>query len=158
MIYHLPLCQVEGFLRSVLSMIGVDLPVPDHTTLSRRGSALGRLPLGPKVVNGPVHILIDSTGLRIHVGRSCKPRKNRAWRKLHLAVDRDSGEILAAELSSRKTHDSTRAPKLLRQLDRGVAAAYADGTYDTAAVYQALREQGGGGAPGFSSFLHAPPA
>ena len=141
-VYHLPLRQLEGFLQSVFSMIGVHLPVPDHTTLSRRGRALGKLPLRPKMVKGPVHILIDSTGLRVHVGQSCIPPKHRSWRKLHLAVDRDSGKILAAELSSRKTHDSTRVPKLLGQPDGRVASACADGAYDTDAVYEAIRVRG----------------
>jgi hypothetical protein len=144
-VFHLPLRQVEGFLRSVAAGLGLELPIPDHRTLSRRGRALGKIALGPRHGKGPVHILIDSTGLRVHVGGSRVPPRNRAWRKLHWAVDRDSGEILAAELSSRKAHDSTRVPKLLKQLDLRVASACADGAYDTDAVYEALREQGRGG-------------
>jgi IS5 family transposase len=144
-VYHLRLRQAEGFLRSVAVGLGLDLPIPDHTTLSRRRKALGKVALGPMHGTGPLHILIDSTGLRVHVGHRCTPPKNRAWRKLHLAVDRDSGEILAAELSSRKAHDSTRVPKLLKPLDRRMASACADGAYDTDAVYEALRKQGGGG-------------
>jgi hypothetical protein len=62
-----------------------------------------------------------------------------------LAVDRDSGKIWAVELSSGRAHDSTRVPKLLKQIDRRAASACADGAYDTDAVYEALREQGGGG-------------
>jgi len=145
MVYHLPLRQLEGFLHSVFSMLGVSLPIPDHTTVSRRGRALGKLSLLPTVGHGPVHIVIDSTGLRVHVGQSCIPPENRSWRKLHLAVDRDSGEILAAELSSRKTHDSTRVPKLLKQIDHRVASACADGAYDTDAVYRMLSAPARGG-------------
>jgi hypothetical protein len=91
-VYHLPLRQVEGFLRSVVSLLGVALPIPDHTTLSRRGRSLGRLVLGARCGRGPVHLVIDSTGLRVHVGYRYVPPKRRAWRKLHLAVDRNSGE------------------------------------------------------------------
>jgi len=116
MVYHMPLQQLEGFLRSVFSMLRVDLPVPDHTTRSRQGSALGELALGASSRSGVVHVLIDSTVLRIHVGGSWTPPKDRAWRKPHLAVDRESGEILAAELKSRKCHDSTRAPRLLKRI------------------------------------------
>ena len=36
LVFGLPLRQVEGFLRSVLSVMRVDLDTPDHTTLSRR--------------------------------------------------------------------------------------------------------------------------
>jgi len=63
------------------------------------------------------------------------PPKHRSWRKLHLAVDRDSGEILGVELSSRRAHDATRVPNLLAQIDRRVGSACADGAYDTASVY-----------------------
>ncbi len=71
-------------------------------------------------VDRPIHLLIDSTGLRVHVGHMQKPPRNRAWRKLHLAVDATSGEI--------------------------VASVFADGAYDTKAVYEAANDQGEGGA------------
>jgi len=145
-VYHLPLRQLEGFLRSVFSMLGVELPVPDHTTLSRRGKALGRLSVDAKAGKGPVHILIDSTGLRVHVGSMTAPPKHRSWRKLHLAVDRDSGKILGVELSSRRAHDATRVPKLLGQIHRRVASACANGAYDTESVYRSLGKAGRGGA------------
>jgi hypothetical protein len=143
-VFHLPMRQAECFLRSVAVLLGLELPIPDHTTLSRRGKALGKISLEPQRGAGPVDLVIDSTGLRVHVGGSGTPPKNRAWRKLHLAVDRNSGEILSAELSSRKAHDATRVPKLLKPLELRVASACADGAYDTDAVYAALREQGGG--------------
>jgi hypothetical protein len=62
----------------VAVLLGLELPIPDHTTLSRRGKALGKIALGPQRGAGPVHLVIDSTGLRVHVGRSCTPPKNRA--------------------------------------------------------------------------------
>jgi hypothetical protein len=55
----------------------------------------------------PIHLLIDSTGFRIHVGPMQKPPKNRASRKFHLGVDAAAGEIVASDLSARRTHDST---------------------------------------------------
>jgi IS5 family transposase len=88
----------------------------------------------------PVHLLIDSTGLRIHVGHLRKPPKRRAWRKLHLAVDADTGEILASDLTARRTHDSSRVPALLEQVGNPVASVSADGAYDAA------RERGEGQA------------
>jgi hypothetical protein len=96
--------------------------------------------------HGPIHLLIDSTGLRIHVGHLRKPPKNRTWRKLHLAVDAGTGEIVASDLTSRRTHDGTRVPALLGQIDRRVASISADGAYDTEGVYEAAHEQGEGRA------------
>jgi hypothetical protein len=108
MIFRLPLCQTEGFLRSLASLLGLGFPVPDHTTLSRRLRKLGHLRSTRPTGNEPIHLRIDSTGLRVHVGHLRKPPKRRVWRKLHLAVNAETGEILASELNSRRTADCVR--------------------------------------------------
>jgi hypothetical protein len=146
MVLHLPLRQTEGFLRSLAGMLEVELPIPDHTTLSRRMKALGELSLRTVASHRPIHLLIDSTGLRIHVGKLRKPPTNRAWRKLHLAVDAATGEMVASDLTSRRTHDGTRVPALLGQIDHRVASISADGAYDSEGVYEAAHAQGEGRA------------
>ena len=67
MVFHLPLRQTEGFLRSLTELLDVDLPIPDHTTLSRRLQQLGESQFYKRVTKRPMHLLIDSTGLSIHV-------------------------------------------------------------------------------------------
>jgi hypothetical protein len=144
MVFHLPLRQTEGFLRSLVEKLELNIPIPDHTTLSRRDKTLGEIPFCAVASNRPIHLLIDSTGLRIHVGNMRKPPKNRAWRKLHLSVDVGTGEIVASDLTSRRTHDFARVPVLLGQIGNRVASVYADGAYDTEAVYEAAHAQGEG--------------
>ena len=66
LIFHLPLRQTEGFVNSIFQLMKLKLPVPDHTTLSRRGKTIR-----PKIncrwsPQKPQHILVDSTGLGIH--------------------------------------------------------------------------------------------
>ena len=100
MVYRLPLRQTEGFLGSLFELVGVNLPVPDHTTVSRRVRKLGKAPLMPRQSDGPIHLVVDSSGLKIHVGSTRTPPKRRAWRKIHLAVDRDTGDIMAADLTA----------------------------------------------------------
>ena len=85
--------------------------------------------------------MIDSTGLGIHVGTACKPPKQRAWRKLHIAVDRKTGNIVASELTASRARDATRVPALLAQIQAPLASAAADSAYDKEAVYDALIEQ-----------------
>jgi len=80
------------------------------------------------------------------VGTLRKPPKRRAWRKLHLAVDADTGEILASDLTGRRTADCARAPVLIQQIDDPVASVLADGAYDTVAVYEAAQMKGEGRA------------
>ena len=62
-VFRLALRQTEGLVASVLRLLGLDLPVPDHTTLSRRAETpeVAR----PKAGSAPVHLLVDSTGLRL---------------------------------------------------------------------------------------------
>ncbi len=91
LVFRLPLRQAEGFLRSVLSLMGVDLEAPDHTTLSRRSQRLEvRCPRIP--ADGPIHLVVDSTGLSM-VGEGewaaakYGGRGQRGWKKLHLGVD-----------------------------------------------------------------------
>ncbi len=142
MVFHLPLRQTEGFLQSLAQLLEVDLPIPDHTTLSRRSKGLGEIRLRRVRTDRPIHLLIDSTGLRVHVGHLQKPPRHRAWRKLHLAVDADTGEIVAAHLTTRQAHDCAQVPALLEQIDAPVASVSADGAYDTRAVYEAAHERG----------------
>ena len=64
LVFKLPLRQTEGFLRSILSLMGVALEAPDHTTLSRRAQHLD-VELDSVASNSPIHLIVDSTGLSI---------------------------------------------------------------------------------------------
>ena len=65
LVFHLALRQAEAFSRSVLRLLGLALTVPDHSTLSRRGRAFaGRQPR-VRAGNGPIHLVLDSTGLEL---------------------------------------------------------------------------------------------
>jgi len=138
MVFHLALRQTEGFLRSLFSLLGVDSRTPDHTTISRRARKLGKLPICSTAGSKPVHILVDSTGLSIHVGNLRKPPKNRDWRKLHVTVDALCGEVIACDLTSKSARDASRVPALLKQIDRPLASVSADAAYDQEAVYEAI--------------------
>ena len=146
MVFHLPLRQTEGFLHCLADLLEVDLPIPDHTTLSRRLKKLGEIRVRRLTTGQPIHVLIDSTGLRTHVGHMQKPPRYRAWRKLHLAVDAETGEIVASDLTARRTHDCTQVPPLLEQIIDPIASVSADGAYDTKPVYQAAHGRGEGRA------------
>ena len=146
MVFHLSLRQTEGFLCWLAEMLAVDLPIPDHTTLSRRLKKLNDIQFRKLPTDRPIHLMIDSTGLRVHAGHMQKPPRHRAWRKLHLAVDADTGEIVASDLTARRTHDCTQVPALLEQIDDPIESVSADGAYDTKAVYEAAHERGEGRA------------
>ncbi len=141
LVFHLALRQAEGFARSVLALLGLDLAVPDHTTLSRRGQAFaGRQPR-VRAGTGPVHLVLDSTGLELFgQGEWCAAkhgRLRRRWLKLHLGVDAATGEIAAHVLTDGDEDDAAQVPDLLRQCESAIASLTADGAYDRDPVYQA---------------------
>jgi hypothetical protein len=148
LVYGLALRQTEGFLQSLSTLLELGLRIPDHTTLSRRSKDLNvRAPVSAN--DGPLHIMIDSTGLRVHSGNvpGSSPPKRRAWRKLHLVVDADTGEILASALTTHRARDAAQVPVLLTQMDDPLASAMADGAYDTSSVYAAIETHGSGPPP-----------
>jgi hypothetical protein len=102
-------------LRASIGLVG---QVPDDTTSSRRAKQLGKLPIRAPAGNKPVHILVDSTGLSMHVGNLRKLLKDRNWRKLHIAVDALTGALIAADLTSKSATEASRVPALIRQIER----------------------------------------
>jgi hypothetical protein len=138
-VFRLALRQTEGLIGSILRLLGLDLAVPDHSTLSRRAETL-EVPKSSPSSRGPVHLLVDGTGLRL-----CGPgewlvekhgtRRRRAWRKLHIGVDADTGQILAAELTGSEVNDGSQVGPLLDQITGPLASFTGDGAYDQAGVY-----------------------
>ncbi len=124
-VFHLPLRQTEGFLSSLADKLELNIPIPDHTTLSRRTKKRSKPPVWVSAGNRPIHILIDSTGLKIHVGNRGKVPKRRAWRKLHVAVDVRAGEVVASDLGSYRARDVCRVPALLEQIESPLASVRA---------------------------------
>jgi hypothetical protein len=140
LVFHLALRQVEGFTRSVLRLLGLQIAVPDHSTLSRRGRGFaGRQPRVTRH-DRPVHVVLDSTGLQVfgpgEWDAEKHGRKPRQWRKLHLAVDAETGEIVAHVLTDKDGGDITQVPALLATVEGRIASVIADGAYDGEAVYQ----------------------
>jgi hypothetical protein len=145
LVFKLPLRQTEGFLRSVLSLMRVNLEAPDHTTLSRRSQRLDLL-LSPVSAVSPIHLIVDSTGLSI-VGEGewaaskYGGRGRPGWKKLHLGVDR-SGLIVAEALTVGTADDAKTALDLINEVESDITSITADAAYDTLAIYNASAELG----------------
>lgn len=145
-VYHLALRAAEGLARSVVALLAVNLPVPSYSTLSRRAAevpvALGALPRST-----PLHLGIDSSGFKVYGEGEWKVRqhgwsKRRTWRKLHLAVDEATGEIVAAVASEAGVADDEVLPELVAQGPGDIRQVSADGAYDKRHCYDALAERG----------------
>jgi Transposase DDE domain len=144
--FKLALRQIEGLMTSVLSLMGLRISAPDHTTVSRRAATLPVIQ-APSVPHGPLHVLLDSTGLQVYGAGQWLEAKHgaksrREWRKLHLAVDAGTGMIVAQTLTDQDTDDPSQVAPLLDQIDAPIGQVTADGAYDGAPTYQTIAAHG----------------
>jgi hypothetical protein len=168
-LFQLPYRATEGLIKSLMRLCQLDLPVPDHTHMSRRAAQLSvKIPRRPR--KGPTHVVVDSTGLKIFgegewaeaglreaslraagAGRLCKADrgtvrqhgvgKRRTWRKIHLAVDETSKDIIGIEVTTTAWGDSEILPGLLDQVEGEIAQVSADGAYDSHGCHAAIAER-----------------
>jgi len=141
-VYHLPLRATEGFLRSWFALAGVNLPVPDYTTLSRRAQHL--VVALPRRAQGALHLVIDSSGLKVYGEGEWKVRqrgygRHRTWRKFHISVAERTLEIQEVTVTEAGEDDAGQVADLLRaslQIDQ----VSADGAYDKRKAYDACQQ------------------
>ncbi len=144
-VFHLTLRATEGFARSLFEMMKVNVEVPDYTTLCKRAKHLN-VSL-PTTTHGPIHAVLDSTGLKVFGEGEWKVRKHgyskrRTWRKLHLSMDSATHEIQAMLLTEASMDDAEATPELLDQTSAPMEQLSADGAYDKRKVYTTCVKHG----------------
>jgi len=119
-LFGMALRQTTGFVESLLQLSGLDWSVPDFSTVSRRQKALAvKIPY--RGSQGPLHLLIDSTGIKVEGEGEWNARthggsKRRVWRKVHLGIDEKTLEIRAVEFTSSDIGDAPMLPEVLDQI------------------------------------------
>jgi hypothetical protein len=144
-LYHLPLRQTEGFISSLFKQMSWDLPVPNYTTICKRGKKLN-VSLSIKIKPGITDIVIDSTGLKVYGEGEWKVRKHgagkhRTWMKMHIAANEQTQQIEAVTLTSNSIDDATEVTPLLKQIDKPIGSAKADGAYDKSKARKELNKR-----------------
>lgn len=147
-LFGMALRQTTGFVESLLRLIGLDWDVPDFSTLSRRQKTL-RVNIPYRGSDGPLHLLIDSTGIKVEGEGEWNARKHggakrRVWRKLHIGIDEQTLEIRAAEFTTSDVGDAPMLPELLDQIppEQEIATVTADGAFDTRKCHDAIAARG----------------
>ena len=143
-LFGLPLRQSIGMVESLLKQAGLDWPVPDFSTVSRRQKSLNvSIPYRPS--SEGLHLLVDSTGIKMLGEGEWKRKKHgadyrRQWRKVHIGVDAQTLEIRAIEVTSSSVGDAPMLPELLMQIppDEAIATVSGDGAYDTKGCHAAI--------------------
>jgi len=139
-VLNLPLRQTEGFGQSILDVLRAEVKAPDYTTLCKRGKAV-TVSLGVSHSDEPLHILVDSTGLKVYGEGEWKVRKHgyskrRTWRKLHLSVNATTQEIEAVELTEVGDDDAGTGGQMLESIPNPIERVNGDGGYDKRKFYQ----------------------
>jgi hypothetical protein len=141
-VFRLTYRQTEGFGRSLVRLMGIDLKIPDYTNLQKRAAKLA-VALNVTAVKGGRDIVIDSTGLKVYGEGEWKARKHgaskrRTWRKFHIGIDPKTGEIIAEQLTGNDIHDAEPVEAMIDQVNEPIERFFGDGAYDQRKVYDVL--------------------
>lgn len=143
-VFSMSLRALQGVIASVFSLANVPIVCPHYSCISRRAKQV-EVSFKPKTKGAIQHLAIDATGLKVYGEGEWKVKKHgtdgkrRVWRKLHLAVDTSTHEIVAAELSLSNVTDAEVLPNLLKQTRRRIIEISGDGAYDTRDCHDAIR-------------------
>ena len=144
-VFRLALRQTEGLIGSTTRLLGLDLRVPDHSTLSRRAKTLEVARPQPHRNGEPLHLLVDSTGLRLCGAGEWLLEKHGtktrlSWRKLHIGLDAGSSRTIATSPTAKEVDDGVQVGPLLDQVTGAVSSFTADDGYDQNRVYAGVVE------------------
>jgi Transposase DDE domain len=144
-VFRLPYRSVEGLGRSLMQLMGLDLRIPDHTSLSRRAKTLNVV-IPCRTPAAPLHIVVDSTGLKVYGEGEWKVRqhgvsKRRTWIKVHLAVDSAILDVVGVEVTTPEWTDAEVFEGLVEQIEGDIQQIDGDGAYDTRAAYETARKR-----------------
>jgi transposase len=146
LVFRQALRQTEGLMASIFELLGVDLKAPDQSTVSRRAMNLKAISNRCQSPEGPAHILIESTGLKVFGAGEWLVEKHgqksrRSWRKLHLAVDANTAQIVASILTQQDVDDPSQVEPLLDQIEQEIGQVTADGAYDGEPSYDVIAQR-----------------
>jgi hypothetical protein len=147
-LYQMPYRQLEGFTRALHRLVPTTPPRADYSGIRKR---ILHLPVDPyqslKETNEPVSIAVDSTGIKVEKAGGWIERKHgkkKRYVKLHFAVNTETHEVVAMEISTDDMHDVKALPGLVEGAERNVRVAkvIGDGAYDSGEVYDLLEAKG----------------
>jgi hypothetical protein len=145
-LFKLPLRATQGLAMDLIKLMKLDLSCPNYSTLSRRTKTL-KIDLGVKKTGEPIHLLVDSTGIKVAGEGEWKTRKwkaeyRRTWIKLHLGLDRNSGQIVAGIITDAQGGDPDHFREVLDLVEGDIEKVGADGIYDSVDNFRRIAQRG----------------
>ena len=145
MVFGLTYRSLEGFARSLVVLMGLDIDIPDHSHMARRAKTL-QVRIPRKARKEPMHVVVDSTGLKIYGEGEWKVRQHgasqrRRWIKVHLAVDEQVKDAVGVEVTTEEWADCEVFGDLIGQVEGTIMQIDADGAYDTREAYEVAAQR-----------------
>lgn len=142
-IYNQRLRQATGLVESIFQLLQIDLPVPDYTTISRRGDL--EVTLNVNKTKEGIHLTLDSSGMKKYGEGEWKVRKHgytkhRMWKKIHIGIDSD-GEIRMGLLTENNVTDADGYLAMSSQEGARILSFRGDGAYDRRKIYEHLENK-----------------
>jgi hypothetical protein len=150
--YKLPYRQTQGFVESVFQSMNLSLSIPDYSTISRRASKINISIRKKQLIrsnNEAIVVAVDSTGLSLYTRTEWNRLKHQKkqllgyekWRKLHVIVNVNTGEILNSSYGISTMNDGCELPSLLDCIEENVSAVCGDMAYDRLNCRKAIKER-----------------
>lgn len=146
-LFRMPLRATEGFISSLIELLQLPITAPNYTTLSRRQATIN-IPAYKNKTNEPIHLVVDSSGIKVYGEGEWKMRlygkeKRRTWRKLHVAVNEKTQDIVMSAVTNSNVHDSEVLAALLPDQNNCIVSQVTgDGAYDTHHCYAVVADIG----------------
>lgn len=144
-LYRMPYRMVQGFAKSLLTLMLIELPIPHFTRICKRSKKLElpKLPGGKRITD----IVFDGSGIKIYGEGEWKVEqhgreKKKKWKKIQIGIDPKTQEIILTDVTKKDKNDSTMLPGFLKQIRGKIRRVFGDGIYDTKSCYKALVERG----------------
>lgn len=133
-VFHLPLRQLQGFALSLLQMLRLSAQIPHYTCICKRGKKDPKRMIKKNITD----IVFDTSGIRIYESGEWKKEKyggHRKWRKLHVAIDLKTKEIIYSKLTAASSHDLSQIDEVMGCLNRKKGKVLIDGIADQHELY-----------------------
>jgi len=145
-VYRLTFRALQGFMLSVIALLGLSLRIPCYTRICRRAAKLGQ-EIKRFAHRKITDVVFDSSGLKVYGEGEWKVKKHgkskrRIWRKIRLAVCPNSHTIVMSYLGENNEADCEVIPKMAPHLPKSVKRSYGDGAYDTESCYREFHDLG----------------
>lgn len=148
-VFHVALRQLQGLITSLIKMLGVDVVCPHYSAISRRAKDLD-IPMRKFLKRGEhLNVIFDSTGIKVFGEGEWKVRKHgyskrRTWRKVHVGICADSGQVIVSAVTSNDVSDDIAMIYMMDALNGiRLGDVLGDGAYDTIDCREAIHDRCG---------------